>query len=201
MRDEELVAIILKGSPHLFSEIVDRYKDRIFNITVRFTNGHCDSQDLAQEIFLLVYRNLASFRGQSSFSTWLYRLSVNRCLDWCRKNKQNQTHVLHPICKKEFREDFISQIPTELDTPEKILLKKEQDRNLHQAIALLPEKYKAVVIMYHFQELSYKEMGDILHLPVRTVETHLYRAKQRLKELLIQQEGGVSRWNTKIVRI
>lgn len=163
----------------------------------RFTNGHRDCQDLSQEIFLLIYRSLPSFRSQSSLSTWIYRLSINRCLDWCRKHKHSKRLVPLRSQDEEGWGADLDRIPANLPTPEAAYIQKEQDQSLHLAIAQLPEKYKTVIIMYHFQNLSYKEIGDILSLPVRTVETQLYRAKKKLKEILDKEEGGKRTWNAK----
>jgi RNA polymerase sigma-70 factor (ECF subfamily) len=197
LTDEELISAILEGNPHLFSEIVDRYKEKIYHMAYRFTNGHRDCQDLSQEIFLLIYRSLPSFRSQSSLSTWIYRLSINRCLDWCRKHKHLRRLVPLRSQDEEGRGADLDRIPANLPTPEAAYIQKEQDQSLHLAIAQLPEKYKTVIIMYHFQNLSYKEIGDILSLPVRTVETQLYRAKKKLKEILDKEEGGKRTWNAK----
>jgi len=163
----------------------------------RFTNGHSDCQDLSQDIFLSVYKNLPAFRGQSSFSTWIYRLSVNRCLDWCRKRKRAQAYIHKHAVPCDDESSILDRIPSDSRTPEEELVQKEEEQSLHRAIALLPDKYKTVIIMYHFQNLSYKEIGEILSLPTRTVETQLYRAKQQLRKILTREEGGKASWNVK----
>jgi len=187
LRDEALVKAILDGQTGLFEELVDAYKDRIFSMACRFTGSIHEGQDLAQEIFLLIYRNLKSFKGQSSLSTWIYRVSLNRCLDWQRKQKRMKWKLFQAIQKEEKDIDIFQNLASSVDTPEEAYLKQEEQKILHEKIRRLPEKYQVVIILYHFQDCSYQQISEILDIPVRTVETQLYRAKQKLRKMLRNQ--------------
>jgi len=185
--DRLLVEAIKAGQKQGFEELVDRYKDKVYNMTRHMTGNPQEAQDLAQEIFLLIYKNIGSFRGESSLSTWIHRVSLNRCLDWQRKQR-----ILSPLFSNKEEEDsgdLMDRLPNRQPTPEEQFVRKEQIREIHKAIRSLPEKYQKVIILYHFQQMSYQEIADILDLPVRTVETQLYRGKQKIREVLSQPGG------------
>jgi RNA polymerase sigma-70 factor (ECF subfamily) len=189
--DSLLVEAIKAGHTQRFEELVDKYKDKIYNMARHMTGSPQEAQDLAQEIFLLIYRNIGSFQGKSSLSTWIYRISLNRCLDWQRK-KQRTSKFSFPLFQSNREEDtgdLLDRLPQHQPTPEEQVVKKEQIRELHKAIQSLPEKYQKVIILYHFQQMTYQEISEILDLPVRTIETRLYRGKQKIRDYLSVSAG------------
>ncbi len=184
-----LVEAIRSGQTQRFEELVEKYKDRVYSMAFRFTGNPQEGQDLAQEIFINIFRNIGSFEAQSALSTWIYRVSLNRCLDWQRKQQRRASHLTFMSGRREEDQNILDRVSTGTDGPEETYLHQEQSKELQGAIANLPEKYKTVIILYHFQQLSYQEIGSILKIPVRTVETHLYRAKQKLKQILTSKPG------------
>jgi RNA polymerase sigma-70 factor (ECF subfamily) len=192
LNDESLlVEAITAGHTQRFEELVDIYKDKVFNMARHMTGSPQEAQDLAQEVFLLIYKNVGSFQGKSSLSTWIYRISLNRCLDWQRK-QQRMSRFLIPIIQADKEKDAgdpLERLSNRQPTPEEQLIKKEQMKELHRAIQSLPEKYQKVIILYHFQQMTYQEIADILDLPVRTIETQLYRGKQKIREYLSVPAG------------
>lgn len=185
MNEDSLLAeAICSGAVDRFEELVERYKDRIYAMAYRFTRSHPEAQDLAQEIFLKLHRHLHTFQGQSTLSTWIYRVALNRSLDWQRKHKRHQGQLQeHHRCQED-ETDPIERLPSTADGPETEYLRQEEHRELHEALQSLPEKYRVVIHLFHFEQLSYPEIGEILKLPARTVETRLYRGRQKLKQLL-----------------
>lgn len=190
MNDWELVLKVLNGSQETFALLVDKYKNGIFNLAYKYTLNYPQAQDLSQEIFLQCYLQLKTFDNRSKFSTWLYRLALNKCIDWQRKNK-HQPQLL------ELNE--LQNVSSEL-TPEETYLHKERALWLIKAINNLPDKYREVLLLYHNQGMSYSEIGEILDLPLKTVETRIYRGKKILKEQLTNKEevaeGGLSPYGT-----
>jgi len=181
MDDLELVLKVLNGNQESYALLVDKYKNAIFKLAYKFTFDYPRAQDLSQEIFIHCYLQLENFDNRSKFSTWLYRLAVHKCIDWQRKNKREPQLIQLDELQNTGREV----------SPEEIYLKKERTLWLHNALNHLPDKYRKVLLLYHNQGLSYSEIGEVLNLPVKTVETRIYRGKKFLKELLINKQEVV----------
>lgn len=185
--DSLLVEAIKAGEMQQFEVLVDKYKDKIYNMARNITGSQQEAQDLAQDIFLLIFKNIGSFQGRSSLSTWIYRISINKCLDWQRK-QQRKNSFLHTLYRSKDQDQHIDpmeQLPNRQPTPEEQYIKNEQIRELRNIIQGLPEKYQKVIILFHYQQMTYQEIADVLELPVRTIETQLYRGKQKIREQLI----------------
>jgi RNA polymerase sigma-70 factor (ECF subfamily) len=184
--DWDLVLKILNGEQEMFAVLVDKYKDGIFNLAYKYTFDYPQAQDLSQEIFIHCFLHLKNFNNRAKFSTWLYRLAINKCIDWLRKNKR-QPHLLEL--------DELQNLGGDL-TPEEIYINKERALWLQKVINNLPDKYREVLLLFHSQGFSYSEIGEILDLPVKTVETRIYRGKKILKEQLNTKrevaKGGLS---------
>lgn len=191
MTDEELVERCLGGDAGAFTLLVHRYRGPVYNLAAKMVQNPADAEDVAQETFLQVYRALPGFRREARFATWIYRIAANRALD-CLRRKQNPARQTVPLDGEddETGRTLLSRLPCRDPSPEDQVLRSESQARLRQALAALPDHYRVVLVLYHFQGLSYREIGDILDLPVRTVETRLYRAKHSLKESLLQAEGG-----------
>ncbi|MDP4094476.1 MAG: sigma-70 family RNA polymerase sigma factor [Bacillota bacterium] len=173
MTDEEIIEQVLGGNIHIFSEIVDRYKDYVFNLIYRFTYNYCEAEDISQEIFINIYKKLDKFHGGSKFSTWIYRISYNLCIDWYRKNKNKPPGV----SLEDFTEPFDKCL-----SPEETVIDHQKAVELHKSIMKLDKKYIDVLILFYFQEQSYEEISTVLDLPVKTVETRLYRGRNLLRK-------------------
>lgn len=173
MTDEEIVKQVLNGNIHIFSEIVDKYKDYVFSLIYRFTYNCSEAEDISQEIFINIYKNLNKFHGGSKLSTWIYRISYNLCIDWYRKNKNKPPGISF--------DDITEPVDCNL-SPEEKFLEHTKAVELHKSIMKLDKKYIDVLILFYYQELSYEEISAILDLPVKTVETQLYRGRNKLKK-------------------
>lgn len=175
--DEILARKAAAGNLTSFETLVSRYQGRIFSFIYRMVNINEDARDLTQEVFLQVYRSLGQFRGDSSFSNWLYRIASNKCLDFLRQNTKNKI--------VEF-DDNLHQIPQEprlnSNNPEHVYLYEEKIRRLRRMISGLPDQYRIAIILFHYENMSYQQIAETLNIPVKTVATRLYRAKLLLKE-------------------
>ncbi|TCP53897.1 RNA polymerase RpoE-like sigma-24 subunit [Tumebacillus sp. BK434] len=180
--DQELIQRVTAGDSNSYRLLVERYQTLVYTIAHRMVRDRTEAEDLTQEIFLKAYRMLDSFREEASFKTWICKIATNRCIDWRRKHvpRQEQTAQVEEA----------ERIPDDLDaSPEHVLLRREQQEEVHGMLEEMPEKYRSILLMYHFQGMSYKDIAEAQEISPRTVETRLYRAKNMLRERL---KGGGS---------
>ncbi|MEW8978753.1 MAG: sigma-70 family RNA polymerase sigma factor [Symbiobacterium sp.] len=188
-RDETLVFAAQRGDMEAFAALVDRHKGRVYRTLYQVVGDAADAQDLAQEVFVKVYRSLSGYRGDAAFTTWLHRITLNLAFDWLRARKRRPLTVpLEPPPDDEDRRP--ADLPSPDEGPEELTLREERREHLRAAIGQLSPDYREVVVLYHFYHLSYQQIADRLGVPVRTVETRLYRARANLRRLLKAQEGG-----------
>lgn len=180
--DELLVYRARDGDLKAYEILIQRYQDKVYNLAARMINNREDARDLAQETFIQIYKSLQHFRGDCNFSTWLYRVASNKCLDFLRRKRPEQ--VCHPAFEKD------ELIADSRAGPEEQLIKEEEAYIIRKVLANLPRNYRMVLVLHHYQLLSYKEIARILDLPVKTVATRLYRAKLILKEKLTGGDSG-----------
>lgn len=181
--DADLVHRVRKGETRLFSELVARYQDPVFAMASRFVSTPGDAEDLAQEAFLRAFRGLEGFKGEARFSTWLYRITWNLCADWLRRHRRSGRGTQSSL-------DDAAELADGRVDLEQGLLVSEDKRKVREALDALDEKYRTVVVLLYYQKLSYEEIASVLEVPVKTVETRLYRARRILKENLERQGVG-----------
>ena len=190
--DEELIEKILKGKTELYEEIIKRYQNKVYSTVYSYVRDSEEAKDLTQEIFIKIYNNLSNFKNMSRFSTYLYRVAVNCCIDWTRKKRLKTVSVMF---YQEDSEIEIYEYITDLScNPEQLLLKQENISIIRKEINKLPEIYRTVMIMFYFQDFSPQEIADILEIPRKTVDTRLYRARNMLRTKFSQKSdnGGVT---------
>jgi RNA polymerase sigma-70 factor (ECF subfamily) len=169
--DARLVAACLRGDAEAFAALVRRYDRPVYHLAYRTLHDREEARDAAQEAFFKAYRSLRTFRPGAKFSTWIFSIAYHACCD--RLNR-----------RKRFSGD---ELPERADTapgPEHQVIALDEAQRLRDAIDRLPEKYRAVVTLYHLQGQQYDEIAEILGLPMGTVKTHLFRAKEQLRRLL-----------------
>lgn len=176
--DEELVVEIRNGNVDLYGEIIKRYKIPLFSYIKRFSYSSDDAEDILQEVYLKIYRNLFGFDTKKKFSSWAYRIAHNETINYLKK------HSKIKISLDELNRDILDEkIDLEQNLDQKFLA-KEMEKYLN----LLNIKYREILILYYFEEKSYEEISEILRLPKNTVGTYIYRAKKNLiKELKSQK--------------
>lgn len=191
VRDETLAFEAQQGNMQAFADLVDRHKGRVYRTLFQVVGNDQDAQDLAQEVFLKVYRSLAGYRGDAAFTTWLHRLTLNLAFDWLRARKRRPLQIpLEPPADPEERPALELASPDE--GPEDMALRHDRHQQLHKAIQSLLPDYREVIQLHHFHHLSYQQIAERLDCPVRTIETRLYRARLQLKKTLVEWEGGDS---------
>ena len=183
--DELLVKQSKTGDYGSFEELVKRYEQKIYALALRFTGNKTDAKDVLQETFLQAFRHLSSFREESRFSTWIYRIAVNQCLMRRRRKKIMKTVSLdtplvtrkHDELTREFPEDWSR-------SPDATLDNKELKEKLSGAIDMLPEEYRTVFVLRDMNGLSNEEAAKVLNVSVPAVKSRLHRARMFLRDSL-----------------
>ena len=171
------------GDLKSFDQLVRRYERSVYNTAYRLSNSHDDASDIAQEAFVRAWNNLKSFRGDSAFSTWLYRIVTNVFLD-DRKRKRARPHISLDQ-ELELDESHVTrQYEDPNPGPVEMMEGEERRAILAKAIASLPEAQRVMVVMYHSQGLAYEEIAEITSLPMGTVKSRLNRARLALRDRL-----------------
>lgn len=173
---------VLKGDQNAFGEIVEIYKDKVYQLCYRMLGNRHEAEDVAQEAFLRAYLNIRRYDENRKFSTWLYRITTNLCIDRIRKKKPDY-HLDADIEGSE-NLTLYSQIASSSHLPEQEVEHMELQESIQQAILKLPEKYRAVIILKYMEELSIEEIAGILDMPVGTVKTRLHRGREALRKHL-----------------
>jgi RNA polymerase sigma-70 factor, ECF subfamily len=173
---------VKKGDQDAFAEIVEYYKDKVYQLCYRMLGNAHEAEDSAQEAFIRAYVNIHSYDSTKKFSTWLYRIATNLCIDRIRKKKPD--YYLDAEISGTDGLDMYSQIPAKQELPEDELEKLELQEQIQQEILKLPEKYRSVIVLKYVDELSLKEISDILDLPVGTVKTRIHRGREALRNKL-----------------
>ena len=176
MQEAELIKLAQKGNQESFCSLIEAYEKKIYNIAYKFMRNEHDAQDAAQEAIIKIYTNLHKYLFNSSFSTWMYRVTANTCMDLLRKRKAN-------VGIENFENLFVSKE----GNPDSESINKELGDNIKKAINLLPEKYIPVIVLKDVNGLKYEEIAEILKLTLGTVKSRIARAREKLRDILIKQ--------------
>lgn len=173
---------VLKGDRNAYAEIVEIYKDKVFQLCYRMLGNRHEAEDMAQEALIRAYINIASFNINLKFSTWLYRIATNLCIDRIRKKKPD--YYLDAEVSGTDGLTMYSQIPAATTLPEEELESMELQETIQREITKLPEKYRSVIVLKYMEELSLNEISEILDMPLGTVKTRIHRGREALRQQL-----------------
>ncbi len=176
LNDENLVELVQKGDIEMFGSLVERYEQKMLRYAGRFLFDHDNAQDAVQEVFIKAYTNIASFDLTKRFSPWLYRIAHNYFINEIKKKGRE------PIMSFD-ADIFLPKLFFNND-PEKDILDKELKELLDLYINKINSKYKEVLILYYFEDLSYREISDILHIPLSAVGIRLNRGKKAMQKII-----------------
>lgn len=171
------------GDIEAFENLIRQSEKIVYNIAYRMLNNSEDVKDISQEVFIKVYKNLKNFDEKSTFSTWIYRIAVNTCIDEMRKRKGKQTISIEEDIQQEDG-TVKKQIPIQTKTPEEDYIKKEQKEELLSAVEELSQTHKTVLTLRDLEGFSYAEIAEITETSVGTVKSRLSRAREQLKNIL-----------------
>lgn len=178
--DEQIAALVQKGNKELFGALMDRYERKLFSYGRKFLTGQDNIEDVVQEVFIKTYQNIRGFDTSQKFSPWIYRIAHNTFVNALRKNAKS------PLRFFDF--DTFTAHPVYEDTTP---VEKEQKRVgeiIDKGLDKLTPGYREIIILYYIENLSYKEIADILHVPIGTVSVRLLRAKKALKKYVPDEQ-------------
>ena len=178
--DEELVANSIGGDTESFDELIRRWERPIYALAYRQLGREEDARDVCQETFLRAFRALAGFRGQAKFSSWLYRIALNLCRDWLRRERR--TPVVQAPEDVDLMELAAAREPSE--TIEERVSRQDMTRAVERAMTLLPEEQRTAIILKEYQGLTFQEIADLVGCPLSTVKTRLYQGLAVLRREL-----------------
>jgi RNA polymerase sigma-70 factor (ECF subfamily) len=176
--DQQLVIASKRGDQDAFAQLVQRYQRRIFNLVYRMLQQYEEASEITQETFLAAWQGLPSFRGEARFATWLYRIAYNCAL------KQLETRKRDRALQAALQAEQALENKDNIDRADAQIDEHEQQAFVQEHLSHLPAKYRIVLILRHLQDMTYEEMAEILIMPVGTIKTHLFRARNLLKERL-----------------
>ncbi|UTR16820.1 RNA polymerase sigma factor SigW [Salipaludibacillus sp. LMS25] len=179
---KKIIVEVKKGDQQAFGELMDLYKDKVYHIAYRMLGNVHEAQDVAQEAFLRAYTNIDSYDINRKFSTWLFRIATNLAIDRIRKKKPD-FHLEDQIAGTEDL-TYHSQISSEEELPEDQVIQFEMQEWVQGEIMALPPKYRSAIILKYLEDLSLKEISEILNLPVATVKTRIHRGREALRKRL-----------------
>ena len=174
--DNQLIEAINKGNTKAYGQLVNRYKDLVFTLALRMLKHREEAEEVAQDAFIKVYKSLTKFKGDSKFSTWIYRVTYNTCLDRIKKNKKHFNDM--PI--DEYTENKLETIDNALDN----LIKIEKTELIKRCIDKLPSESSYLLTLFYFEELSLDEMSKVINKSANTIKVKLYRARKKLAVIL-----------------
>ena len=177
--DQYYINLIVEGDTNAFSVLVDRYKDLVFTLALRMLKNREEAEEVAQDTFIKVYKSINKFKGDSKFSTWIYKIAYNTSLDRLKKNKK----YINDVAIDEFTERQIKTIDNALDKLED----EEREQTIQKCIALLPNDDSFLLTLYYFDELTLEEISKTIGIKPNNVKVKLYRSRKKLATILKQQ--------------
>jgi RNA polymerase sigma factor (sigma-70 family) len=175
LSDTEIIGLVLKGQQQAYATLVDRYRNYVFTLSLRFTRSREDAEEVAQDIFVKAYRSLADFRGTSKFSTWLYTITYNTSITFLRKKKQFTSSI-------DDERTFMQLESQESGFRANVMEQKSRLTMVNKAIELLSPDDSQIITLFYKGEQSLEEISQIMRLDPNTVKVRLHRARQRLRE-------------------
>ncbi|WP_184312084.1 RNA polymerase sigma factor [Anaerosolibacter carboniphilus] len=188
--DHKIIEAVLKGDGDKFGELIGRYKNGVYSVCMRMVGDAEEARDLSQETFIKAYNSLQRYNPEYKFSTWIFKIATNLSIDHLRKKK----HQALPLDEK-------LSMPYDTASAENMYLHHYNKNEIERVIQELPYDYKALVILYHKEGLSYQSICDVMNLPMSKVKNRLHRARSILKERLKEIKEEESIWTAKELQI
>jgi len=190
VQEKELLDKIKSGDVHAFKQLFESYRDVVFNLCYRFANNREDAEDLCQEVFFKIYNSAATFKHKSKISTWIYRITVNLCLNFKRKHHRFTWLFLDDTSEEKSSVSEYLTIP-EADQPDSFVEKKEREQIIQDAINSLPKNQRVALILQRYEDLSVQEIADILGTSALSIQSRLSRAKENLCRIILPKMKNI----------
>jgi RNA polymerase sigma factor (sigma-70 family) len=185
-RDFILVQRATSGDQRAFAELMDRYRDAIYYMLLKMVNNASDAEDLTIEAFGKAFKNITQYAPNYAFSTWLFKIATNNCIDFIRKKKANHVSLNH---NDEEHEKASIDIQAPVMDPEETLINEQKIKLMRSVVSKLKPRYRKLIELRYFNELSYEEIAEELELPIGTVKAQLFRARELLYNILKNTSG------------
>jgi len=181
--DVHLVEMVKEGHANAFNTLVNRYRERVFNVVYNMTSNREDASDITQEVFVKAFQNIHRFRQKSTFFTWLYRIAVNTAISFIKKARNRQYFSLENL-EEEGVSGKLAEILSSKKHSRRSLMMRELQEKLNEALQKLSVKHRTTIVLYEIEGLSHKEIGNILKCSEGTVRSRLHYAKNELQNYL-----------------
>ncbi|MFO7853377.1 MAG: RNA polymerase sigma factor [Bacteroidota bacterium] len=179
--DLRLVNRAVEGDEKAFAELMDRYRDSIYYMLLKMVNNPSDADDLTIEAFGKAFKNIHLYTPNYAFSTWLFRIATNNCIDFIRKKKSAPTAIEQ---QQDEQDDPAAHLQSDMPGPEEEMMQQQKIRHLSHVVSQLKPKYRRLIELRYYKEYSYEEISDELNLPLGTVKAQIFRAKELLYNIL-----------------
>lgn len=198
--DENLVKLAQNGDKQAFQALMEKYQRRIFNLCYGMVKNSADAADLVQDAFIKAYRNIAKFRGNSAFYTWMYRIAKNVCIDFLRKKKRRPMVDFDDAIRRDEPVDGDeSLLPSPLGiNPAKVASRNELLQQIDAALGTLSEAHREVLVLREIDGLAYQEIADLVDISIGTVMSRLYHARKNMQEQLADYVGESRKIDEKV---
>jgi RNA polymerase sigma-70 factor (ECF subfamily) len=177
--DQHYIDKILRGDTNAFTALVDRYKDMIFSLSLKMLKNREEAEEVAQDTFIKIFNSLSKFKGDSKFSTWIYKIAYNTCLDRLKKNKKEDLNISI--------DEFSAHLIKTMDNALSALEDKERKQTIQNCLNLLPGDENFLLTLFYFEEQSLEEIGKIMSINANNVKVKLFRSRQKLAVILKKQ--------------
>ncbi|MBN1159533.1 MAG: sigma-70 family RNA polymerase sigma factor [Bacteroidales bacterium] len=184
--DYKLVRRAIAGDQRAYAELMDRYRDAIYYMLLKMVNNASDAEDLTIEAFGKAFKNIMQYAPNYAFSTWLFKIATNNCIDFIRKKKASHVSLDHT---NEEHERATKDIQASIPDPEETLINDQKMKLMRSLVSKLKPRYRKLIELRYFSELSYEEIAEELELPIGTVKAQLFRARELLYNILRHTSG------------
>ena len=177
--DQHYIDKVLQGETNAFAVLVDRYKDMIFTLGLKMVKNREEAEEVAQDTFIKIYNSLTKFKGESKFSTWIYKIAYNTCLDRLKKSKKDDLNISI--------DEFSSHLIKTMDNALSALEDKERKLTIQNCLNLLPREENFLLTLFYFEDQSLEEIGKVMGITANNVKVKLFRSRQKLAGILKKQ--------------
>lgn len=181
--DYDLVLKAMEGDQHAFADLLDRYRDSVYYMLLKMVNNKDDADDLTIEAFGKAFNRLHLYTPNFAFSTWLFKIASNNCIDFIRKKKKN-TMSIDTAFASDDGDDMYMDLRSDVLDPEELAIKEQKEKLMRDVVQKLKPRYRQLIEMRYFQQLAYEEIAEQLDLPLGTVKAQLFRARDLLYQVL-----------------
>lgn len=179
LNDQHYIDKILQGETNAFAMLVNRYKDMIYTLALKMIKNREEAEEVAQDTFIKIFNSLSKFKGDSKFSTWIYKIAYNTCLDRLKKNKKEEQNISI--------DEFSSHLIKTMDNALSALEDKERKQTIQNCLNLLPSEENFLLTLFYFEDQNLEEIGKIMSINANNVKVKLFRSRQKLAVILKKQ--------------